>query len=115
MQPPPEIVPLYLGPPQALQEFADVLQRAGIASRFLKPPPEVGHGIKVWLAVGKDDAARALQAIESHQHSGMSETELQAAQTVVDRDREENVCPACQTPFRGQVARCPECGLNFGD
>lgn len=116
MQPQDEIVPLLVGPPQALQEFADALQRAGIAARFVRPPKEADRtGTKVGLAVAKQDVAAALRAIEAQQQAGMSETELKAAQTVVDREREENVCPACETPFRGQVARCPECGLNFGE
>ena len=114
MQPPPGIVPLWLGPPQALQEYLLTLQQAGIAAQFLAPPSKSGCGPKVWLAVAQADAERALPAIEQKQREDKSEIELMAADTVIDRDREENVCPACQTPFRGDVARCPECGLNLG-
>jgi hypothetical protein len=114
MQPPPGIVPLWLGPPQALQDWLAALQRAGIAARLLAPPRQSGCGPKVWLAVPEGDAERALQLVEARQREGMSEVERQAADTVIDHDRDENVCPACQTPFRGGPARCPECGLSFG-
>jgi tRNA(Ile2) C34 agmatinyltransferase TiaS len=45
----------------------------------------------------------------------MNEIEKRAAQSVVDLDADETVCPACETRFEtDSVSRCPECGLNFG-
>ena len=51
---------------------------------------------------------------------GLSETELAAANLIVDFDAEETTCPACLTSFAPKAEdgserdRCPDCGLFLG-
>ena len=52
--------------------------------------------------------------LQDHWDQDLEEDVRGHANTVVDFDQEETTCPACQTVFKTDSTRCPECGLNFG-
>ncbi len=58
-------------------------------------------------------AAQKVLAEEFIQSTGISAHELAAADTVLDMQAEEVVCPACRACFSPDSGICPDCGLNF--
>lgn len=63
--------------------------------------------------VASRDVVLAQRAVEAHWEAGLDEGARAQANAVVDLDAEENLCPACGTPFRTAAGRCGECGLKL--
>ena len=67
------------------------------------------------LAVASDQVADARVVLQGHWDQELEVSEREHANTVADFDADVATCPACQTVFKTDVTRCPECGLNFGE
>ncbi len=66
------------------------------------------------LAVASDNAERAATILQERERAGMSETEMVAADAVIDLDADSAACPACMDPIPKGSHRCPGCGLRIG-
>ena len=66
-------------------------------------------------AVASDQVEDARKVLQGHWDQELEVSAREHANTVADFDADETICPACQTVFKTDVTRCPECGLNFGE
>ena len=52
-----------------------------------------------WLAVASPDVDRARRVLQERDAAELTDDERRIAETVVDFDAEETVCPACESRF----------------
>lgn len=66
------------------------------------------------LAVASEHADEVKGILEKRWRDSLEDSQVEAADIILDFGAEEMTCPACLTSFATGPKECPECGLFLG-